>query len=215
MSMSSSESPTRSKQLLFHSVSRSLDVMRALLPKYMKEADVGELFLVYFLSVFDVMRNQVQLQFIEDIVGIIFNVFSQQNIANVPVSESAACSKLLDKFFKMLTLLVQQSASNLKSLIPPMLSLVLSQLSPFIMQTMIPDVTTCFFEFLYQFLFNNFKYFFKRNLLYTLQSHDQEETTEHEAEFLEIMSLYGASFCQSDLNLFKQNLLALENLNFR
>ena len=209
-----SDSPTRSKQLLFHSISQSLDMMRLLMPNYLKEPEIGELFLVYFLAVFDVLRSLVQLQFIEQVVGVIFNVFSQQSVGN---NDSMACSKLLDKFFKMLTLLVQQSASNLKTLIPGMLTLVLTQLSPFIMQSMVPDVLSCFFEFLYQFLFNNFKYFFKSNsLLYSINNaQSQPENVEHEAEFIQIMSHYGESFCQPDLNLFKQNLLALENLNFR
>lgn len=39
------------------------------------------------------------------------------------------------------------------------------------------------------------------------------DTCEHEAQFIQIMQAFGQSFLQTDITIFKQNLLALESLN--
>lgn len=162
------DSRTRSKHLLFESLKHSLGLASSLLPEYLEVSEVGEDFLLYFLTVFDVLRAQVRFQFIEETVGVILNVFTQKNLAGTVLSEGATGSRLLEKFFKMLTLIVVQPGNSSKSLIPGMISLVLNQISPLLSQVLIPDLLTSFFEFLYQFLFNNFKYFFKSNLLNNL-----------------------------------------------
>lgn len=211
------DSPTKSKLLLFQSLQDSLGISSSLLPNYLREQDVGEELLSYLLAVFGVLRSQVKLQFIEDTVGVILGVFSQMNLAGNALTENFPGNQLLEKLFLMLTLIVQQPVNSFKTLIPSMMSLVLHQISPLLSQALIPDVLKTFYEFIYQFLFNNFKYFFKSNLLSSLNvpAHEQVEVVEHEEEFLRLMHIYGESFYRTDINLFKQNLEAIENLNFR
>ncbi|RWS06375.1 exportin-6-like isoform X1 [Dinothrombium tinctorium] len=212
-----SESPTRSKQLLFTGLRETIEQCISLLPLYLPHMDTGEQLLTFLFAAFEVLQNQIRIQLVEKTVNSMMALFAEANVAGT-VLNSLQGNRLMKKFFKIFSLIAQQPGAMYKALLPSMLSLALNQLYPQISQSSSPDVPKSFYQFLHNFLLNNFKYFFKSNLLNSNRSQINDMTkgeTDHEEEFMRIMQAYGQSFLSPDITLFKQNLESMENLNFR
>ena len=176
---------------------------------YLHQPDMAEAFLSFFLSVFHVFRNQLKLVFVQKIVDIMLNFFAQNNIS------LDGNGKHIEHFFNIFSFVAQQPGSSYKSLLPPILSLVLKNMQPFIIHSNNPDVLLAFYNFLHFFMVNNYKYFFKPNLI-KQPNHDEEmEEIGHKDDFLNIMKIFGESFLKADIYVFKTNLETLESLNNR
>ena len=244
------ESPNRSKQLLLLGMKEIFELSIRLLSTFIPKRDTCEEILELFLSGYDVLRSQVKLNYVEDIVQIMlqeFAVSNQTNSDNLSVNsnnESSDC-RIIKVFFKILSLIVEQPYSSIKSLLPSIISLVFNQLSHLIRRYNDPDLNRQFFKFLHNLLNNNFKYFQKSTLVnsYTSLINSKEckgqdggtvssvttgegtkeecgeskgdQNLENEEQLIIILQAYGQSFLTSDIGLFKQNLESLETLNNR
>lgn len=211
------DSPTRSKQLLFNSIKEPLEILTALMPIYLPHPDIAEDCLQFFIVSFDVFRAQIGLGFVEQIIRGMLSLFQQNNLPGFAFSEGNVGGKVIAKFFKMLTFVVQHHGNAFKTLLPGMISFTLDQICPVIFHITSPDFRLPFYEFLYHTLLNNWKYFFPNNsvLMYVNGSSENKEVIEHEEDFVRIMQVFGQSFLQTDITLFKFNMEALEKLNSR
>lgn len=81
-----------------------------------------------------------------------------------------------------------------------------------------PDVKAALFALLHSILQNNWRYFFKSNILSGLLPVERtlassESDMDHQEQFVAIMEAFGQSFLQPDISIFKQNIEYLEKLN--
>lgn len=215
---SHAESPSKSKQLLHSSITDLCTICGSLLGSYVNHPVIGSHLFDYFLAIFATLRSQVKKDFIENIVSIVLNVFSNLSPFNSQ-SNGTSSTILLEKLFKMLTFVVQQPMSNgmKSSLLPPITTLVVDQVAPHLMNNLLEltscDVLTTLFEFLHELLLNNCKYFLK-NDLNGLKANG-ESASQPEMQFLSIMKLYGSVFVtlSNDISLFKFNIHSMQVLN--
>jgi hypothetical protein len=211
------DSPTRSKQLLFKSIQTAMEAFIGLLPTYFTDPVIAENCLNLFTVVFDVLRIQISFQFVEKTIQLMLKLFSSNQL-NSPSCEPLS-SKVIPKFMKMLTFIVQQPGSLFKSLLPGMISFAFDQICPAIVNFDCPQLKKSLYEFLFQLLLNNWKYFYPNNLIlgntFNTGSNQMKEVLENADAFINIMNIFAQSFLQSDITVFKQNLDALEILNTR
>lgn len=219
------DSPTRSKQLLFKSISTTMEAFINIFPTYFTNPVISENCLNLFTIVFDVLRIQISFQFVEKTIQLMLKLFST-NALNVSfdvnqangMSSEPLSSKVIPKFLKMLTFIVQQPGSLFKSLLPGMINFAFDQICPTIVNTDCPQLKKSLYEFLFQLLLNNWKYFYPNNSILgnTFNGNNQQkEVLENADAFINIMNIFAQSFRMNDITVFKQNLDALEVLNTR
>ena len=212
------ESPTRTKQLLFKSINPSLEAFINLFPTYFTNPIIAESCLQLFTTVFDVLRIQISFQFVEKTIQLMLKLFST-NQSNGMTSETNS-TKVIPKFLQMLTFIVQQPGSVFKSLLPGMISFAFDQICPTIVSSDCPQLKRSLYEFLFQLLLNNWKYFYPNNAIigHTFNSgtnQSKQDVLQNAEAFVQIMNIFAQSFLQNDITVFKQNLNALEILNSR
>jgi hypothetical protein len=207
------------------SLQETLNICVHLLDQFKTDEDVGEELLSFFLAVFNVLRGQIKKEFIEQVIGIILMVFASYSMQSTSNTSHIINnrSKILENLLKLLTFVVQQPVYSYKpqasSLIPGILALVLNQISPLVTiedqanathnQNPIsdPGVVSSLFDFYYELLNNNFKYFFGSKAVTSLNG----PLVDHEGEFVKIMESYGRSFLSSktDIQVYRKNLNSL------
>ncbi|CAG2164605.1 unnamed protein product [Oppiella nova] len=213
------ESPTRTKQLLLKSIQSSLESFINLFPTYFTNAMIAENCLNLFIIVFDVLRIQINFQFVEKTIQLMLKLFST-NQSNGMTCEPLS-TKVIPKFLKMLTLIVQQPGTAYKSLLPGMISFAFDRICPTIANTDCPQLKRSLYEFLFQLLLNNWKYFYPNNAISgnafntVTNSQQKPEVLQNADAFVQIMNIFAQSFLENDITVFKHNLDALEILNTR
>ena len=208
------ESPTRSKQLLYKSIQEPMEMLINFLLNNFSNYQIAEDCLCFFTTVFDVLRNQINLQFVERAIQMMLNLFAHNNGSNLTDGNELK-SKVIESFLNILTFVVQQP--QFKSLLPGILSFCINNIHPFVLQCEFTELKKSLFNFLHQLLLNNWKYFFPNNLSETFYrtNNQHKEQVQNEHEFVRIMDMFGQSFLQNDIHVFKHNLDVLENLNLR
>lgn len=62
---------------------------------------------------------------------------------------------------------------------------------------------------------HRWQYFYNTSILRTLGHTDEEESVEHKEELVAILEAFGQALLQPDVNIFRQSLQSLEQLNVR
>lgn len=62
---------------------------------------------------------------------------------------------------------------------------------------------------------HRWQYFYNTSILRTLGHADEEESVEHKEELVAILEAFGQALLQPDVNIFRQSLQSLEQLNIR
>ncbi|KAJ8245789.1 hypothetical protein GJAV_G00260340 [Gymnothorax javanicus] len=202
--------PTKSRQICYQSVQASVQVSLALFPAFIHQSDVTDDILGFFLSLFRGLRVQMGVLFTEQIIQTFLNMFTRKQLAESMMQEGSAGCRVVERFLKILQVVVQESGQAFKSFLPRIISLSMEQLYPILAEHSSPDVKAELFELLYQVLHHNWRYFFKSSVLANMT---RNEPVENEAQFTAAMQAFGQSFLQSDIHIFKQNLFYLESLN--
>lgn len=211
------ESPTKSKQQLLASLIEFLEFILNLLPANLLNDDLGEYLLGFLISVLEVFRTQVKLPFMENTVKILLDCISKQN--SLLESKPEHKNSLVEKVFRIFIFIVEQPAATFKLILPSMLDVALNQLYPIVQHSNCDDLHSIFYEFLYKFLLNNSKFFFKTSITSSIAMGSATLQTgpeiANEQYFFRIFEIFGNGFGTWNLDLFKQNLIALDALNFR
>ncbi|XP_076324683.1 LOW QUALITY PROTEIN: exportin-6-like [Tachypleus tridentatus] len=204
---------TRTKQLCYHSLQETIQHIIPLFPIYLDQPDVSEDILALFLALFGVLRSQMGLPFAEQTIQTFLGLFtSEQLLSGCITHERNAGCRVVEKFLNLLEKVIQEPGSAFKAFIPSTITLCMDQIYPVIAERPSPEVKQALFELLYQLLLNNWKYFFKTSVVDSL-GQAGNEVMENKEHFTKIMAAYGQSFLHSDINIFRQNLEALENLH--
>ncbi|CAB1341276.1 unnamed protein product [Coregonus sp. 'balchen'] len=192
---------TKSRQICYQSLQESVQVSLGLFPVFIQQLDVTDEMLSFFLTLFQGLRVQMGVPFTGQIIHTFLSMFT-----------SAGC-RVVEKFLKILQVVVQEPGQAFKPFLPSVLSLCMEQVYPIVAERSSPDVKAEMFELLYQVLHHNWRYFFKTSVLASVQRGSPEEAMENEAQFSAAMQAFGQSFLQPDIHIFKQNLSYLESLN--
>uniref|UniRef100_F6VAC3 Exportin-6 n=1 Tax=Ornithorhynchus anatinus TaxID=9258 RepID=F6VAC3_ORNAN len=204
---------TKSRQICYQSLQESVQVSLALFPAFIHQSDVTDEMLSFFLTLFQGLRVQMGVPFTEQIIQTFLNMFTREQLAESILHEGSTGCRVVEKFLKILQVVVQEPGQVFKPFLPNIISLCMEQVYPIIAERPSPDVKAELFELLFRILHHNWRYFFKSNVLASVQRGIAEEQMENEAQFSAIMQAFGQSFLQPDIHLFKQNLFYLETLN--
>ncbi|XP_069036853.1 exportin-6 [Lepisosteus oculatus] len=204
---------TKSRQVCYQSLQESVQVSLALFPVFIHQPDVTDEMLSFFLTLFQGLRVQMGVPFTEQIIQTFLNMFTREQLAESILQEGSAGCRVVEKFLKILQVVVQEPGQAFKPFLPSIISLCMEQVYPIVAERSSPDVKAELFELLYQVLHHNWRYFFKSSVLASVQRGASEEPMENEAQFIAVMQAFGQSFLQPDIHIFKQNLLYLEALN--
>ncbi|NXE70097.1 XPO6 protein, partial [Calcarius ornatus] len=196
------------KDLLMH-----LDVSLTCSCCFSPLLDVTDEMLSFFLTLFQSLRVQMGVPFTEQIIQTFLNMFTREQLAESILHEGSTGCRVVEKFLKILQVVVQEPGQVFKPFLPSVISLCMEQVYPIIAERSSPDVKAELFELLFRVLHHNWRYFFKSSVLASVQRGVAEEQMENEAQFSAIMQAFGQSFLQPDIHLFKQNLFYLETLN--
>uniref|UniRef100_A0A3Q1FV37 Exportin 6 n=1 Tax=Acanthochromis polyacanthus TaxID=80966 RepID=A0A3Q1FV37_9TELE len=208
----SSES-TKSRQICYQSLQESVQVSLSLFPVFIQQPDVTDEMLAFFLTLFQALRVQMGVAFTGQIIHTFLSMFTREQLAASILQEGSAGCRVVQKFLKILQVVVQEPGQAFKPFLPSILSLCMEQVYPVVAERSSPDVKAEMFELLYQILHQNWRYFFKTSVLTSVQRGAAEDTMENEVQFTAAMQAFGQSFLQPDIHIFKQNLSYLESLN--
>uniref|UniRef100_A0A3Q1BHI9 Importin N-terminal domain-containing protein n=1 Tax=Amphiprion ocellaris TaxID=80972 RepID=A0A3Q1BHI9_AMPOC len=175
--------------------------------------NVTDEMLAFFLTLFQALRVQMGVAFTGQIIHTFLSMFTREQLAASILQEGSAGCRVVQKFLKILQVVVQEPGQAFKPFLPSILSLCMEQVYPVVSERSSPDVKAEMFELLYQILHQNWRYFFKTSVLTSVQRGAAEDTMENEAQFTAAMQAFGQSFLQPDIHIFKQNLSYLESLN--
>lgn len=204
---------TKSRQICYHSLQESVQVTLALFPLFIQQPDVTDEMLSFFLTLFQALRVQMGVAFTEQIIQTFLSMFTREQLAISILQEGSSGSNVVQKFLKILQVVVQEPGQSFKPLLPSILSLCLDQVYPIVAERSCPDVKAELFELLFQILHQNWRFFFKTSVLSSVQRTGAEEHMENQSQFTAAMQAFGQSFLQPDIHIFKQNLSYLEVLN--
>ncbi|XP_032184464.1 exportin-6 isoform X4 [Mustela erminea] len=175
--------------------------------------NVTDEMLSFFLTLFRGLRVQMGVPFTEQIIQTFLNMFTREQLADSILNEGSTGCRVVEKFLKILQVVVQEPGQVFKPFLPSIISLCMEQVYPIIAERPSPDVKAELFELLFRTLHHNWRHFFKSSVLASVQRGVAEEPMENEPQFSAIMQAFGQSFLQPDIHLFKQNLFYLETLN--
>ncbi|KAG9349889.1 hypothetical protein JZ751_026242 [Albula glossodonta] len=204
---------TKSRQICYQSLQESVQVSLTLFPVFIHQPDVTDEMLSFFLTLFKGLRVQMGVPFTEQIIHTFLNMFTREQLTESITQEGTAGCQVVERFLKILQVVVQEPSQAFKPFLPSIISLCMEQIYPILAERSSPDVKAELFELLYQVLHHNWRYFFKNSVLASVQRNPPEEPMENEAQFTAIMQAFGQSFLQPDIHIFKQNLSYLESLN--
>ncbi|XP_032896573.1 exportin-6 isoform X4 [Amblyraja radiata] len=204
---------TKSRQICYQSLQESVQVSLALFPVFIHQPGITDEMLSFFLTLFQGLRVQMGVPFTEQIIQTFLNMFTREQLAESILEEGSGGCRVVEKFLKILQVVVQEPGQVFKPFLPSIISLCMEQVYPIVAERSSPDVKMELFELLYQILHNNWRFFFKSSVLASVQRGTAEEPMENEAQFVSAMQAFGQSFLQPDIQIFKQNLFYLETLN--
>ncbi|XP_007891866.1 exportin-6 isoform X1 [Callorhinchus milii] len=204
---------TKSRQICYQSLQESVQISLALFPIFIHHPGVMDEMLSFFLTLFQGLRVQMGVPFTEQVIQTFLNMFTREQLAESILHEDSGGCRVVEKFLKILQVVVQEPGQAFKPFLPSIISLCMEQVYPIVAERPSPDVKMELFELLFQILHHNWRFFFKSSILASVQRGAAEEPMENEVHFIAIMQAFGQSFLQPDIQIFKQNLLHLETLN--
>ena len=93
-------------------------------------ADTTDEILGFLLTLFENLKVQLGPAVTEQIVQQLLHIFTRQQLSETLHHESTAGSRVINKFLKILQLLVQEPAASFKAFLPNIIGLCMEQLYP-------------------------------------------------------------------------------------
>ncbi|KAK7833248.1 hypothetical protein U0070_017247 [Myodes glareolus] len=178
---------TKSRQICYQSLQESVQVSLALFPAFIHQSDVTDEMLSFFLTLFRGLRVQMGVPFTEQIIQTFLNMFTREQLAESILHEGSTGCRVVEKFLKILQVVVQEPGQVFKPFLPSIIALCMEQVYPIIAERPSPDVKAELFELLFRTLHHNWRYFFKSTVLASVQRGIAEEQMDNEPQFSAIM----------------------------
>ncbi|MPC08061.1 exportin-6-like [Portunus trituberculatus] len=202
-----------SRELYYHCVQDVIHQAILLFPIYVQHTSVCEEILALMVVVMQVLRVQLGAVRVEATIQTFLDVFTTRHHLQLAITtDNPAAVRVVDKFLKLLELIVSEPGQSFKRFIPNTITLCMDHIYPIVSDHTSPEVKSPLFELLRCLLEHNWKYFFKPSIHISLGAGNWD-SIENEAQFIQIMQAFGQSFMQPDITIFKHNLEAMESLN--
>lgn len=203
----------KSRQLCYESFRISIELGLELFPRIVHQPDIAESLMSFFLACFKGLRSQIGPSKTLKMIDMFMKIFSPSVLQETISHENSAGVRVVEKFIKILQLIIDENTAAFKNLTPDIIQLAVHQIYPIIAQRPSPDVKESLFELLHHILSHKTRYFFPAPVLASYLTGDQVGVLSHKDEFLAIMQAFGQSFLQPDITVFRNNVEALESLN--
>jgi len=200
---------TQTKKLCHDTLREYIDISLYLFPYYIQNGDVCEYMFNFFHTVFDVLKTQMGASYVEQAVQTFLNLFGQNQLTQAILHGGAIGSRVVDKFLTILAFIVSEPGPSFRKFVPGTLSLVLDNVFPLVLQRKADGIKATMYQLLYQTLLHNWQFFFKS----TLKLGNKSTEVENGDVFIQVMRCFGQSFMDSDIHVFRQNVISLEHLN--
>ncbi|CAF0832468.1 unnamed protein product, partial [Didymodactylos carnosus] len=195
----------KTKQIFFLSIHHLILSCNHLLSIVIhRNAECSRMLLSLFFSLFETIRTQMGVQLIETILKNMFNLFNINDVRTILADSEHAAHNLL-------SLIISEPGTKYGHFLSLIIDLNVNAIFPALRDNPSLDIRESYFNLLGILLLNNWKYFFKGNVLSTLN--EEVENVENETSFMQIMESYAWSCSQTDVELFRKNLSSLEELN--
>ncbi|KAI1233906.1 hypothetical protein IHE44_0004358 [Lamprotornis superbus] len=123
---------TKSRQICYQSLQESVQVSLALFPAFIHQSDVTDEMLSFFLTLFQGLRVQMGVPFTEQIIQTFLNMFTREQLAESILHEGSTGCRVVEKFLKILQVVVQEPGQVFKPFLPSVISLCMEQVYPII-----------------------------------------------------------------------------------
>ncbi|CAF3451307.1 unnamed protein product [Rotaria socialis] len=167
------------------------------------------------LTCFEILRTQMGTELINTILQTSFSVFNIENIRNVLREPKPTAHTAVSRFLEFLSILVNEPGNSklAQRFLPTIIELCTTALYPAICENFALDIRENYYKLVHNLLINNWRYFFKGNVLTTLNG--DTETTANEHSFIQLMESIAWSFSQSDIEQFRTNLSSCNELQLK
>ncbi|XP_024220369.1 exportin-6-A isoform X1 [Bombus impatiens] len=203
-----SASSTTIKKMLHSCLGSTINRILELLPYMIRCQSVCEILLSFLHSVFSVLQQQLGPEFTQNAVQRMLYIYTRENISAGPA---------LDQLLEILILVVSAPSNAFKAFVPSVTNLCLGQVWPAVGNDLsaYPDTTLVLLKLFHSILMHRWQYFYNTSILRTLGHTDEDESVEHKEELVAILEAFGQALLQPDVNIFRQSLQSLEQLNVR
>lgn len=219
---------TASKKLCNECIRDYTAIALWLLPIYVNDKQMCEEAFAYFKTILDVLKAQMGAESVEQVIHGVLTLFTKDQLSEAILHEggggggsaNAAGVRVVERLLEILQLVVKETDLAFRRFIDTALVLCMDHIYPLVSAKTASDVKAPLFAVLRNVLLHNWRHFFKSSAVRTLMSPkpagpSASDQVQHEAQFLAIMQAFGTSFLQPDITVFKQNLLALEEIHAR
>ncbi|KAI4499252.1 hypothetical protein M0802_005512 [Mischocyttarus mexicanus] len=203
-----SSSSTTVKKMLHSNLKSSIERSLEFLPYLIRYHNICEVVLNFLYSVFLVLQQQLGPEFTQTAVQGMLQIYTRENISAGPA---------LDQLLEILILVISAPTNASKAFIPSVINLCLGHVWPAVGNDLsaFPDTTLVLLKLFYSILTHQWQYFYNTSVLRTLGHPDEVEPVEHKEELVAILEAFGQALLQPDVNIFRQSLQSLEQLNVR
>lgn len=164
------------------------------------------------LRIFEILRTQMGNDLVNTILQTTFTAFNIENVRHVLRESKSAAHTATSRFLEFLSLLVNDPGNSklTQQYLPTIIELCLTALYPAIRENFALDIRENYYKLVHNLLLNNWRYFFKGNVLTTLNG--DMEMTINDTYFLQLMESIAWSFSQPDIEQFRVNLSTCNEL---
>eukprot|EP00039_Didymoeca_costata_P014400 m.232075 g.232075 ORF g.232075 m.232075 type:complete len:1118 (-) comp16015_c0_seq11:2348-5701(-) len=203
------EQPKLTKEVFVKSIDSTLPAVILLLRIFTGNLEVQDEVLSMFLSLFEGIGARLGAPFIQQTIDAFLSVFTPEHLTNMVTG--GARSNGLQTFLRILCLFLQDRSAVFKGYIPQIVSLCVDRIYPIVeAQPTAVGVRLVLFDVFKLILSEHWRFFFpskRRDHSVAMPQMENQQC------FLAIMHAFCLSFQQTDINLFKQNLSTLKELN--
>ncbi|UJR28072.1 hypothetical protein I4U23_009328 [Adineta vaga] len=204
------------RQHLFRSIQYLIINSNRFLPYIINRDTECETALIsLLLIVFEIFRIQMTAELINTILQTTFSAFNIENVRTVLREPKPNAHTAISKFLELLSLFVNEPGNNklTQQFLPTILDLCTTALYPAIQENYALDIRENYYKLVHNLLINNWRFFFKGNVLTTLNG--EVETTANEQIFIQLMESIAWSFSQADIEQFRTNLSSCNDLQLK
>jgi len=204
---------SKSRDICYASLRSHVDFSLGLIDSYVNHSDTSQLLMKFYLQVFRTFRRQIGVEQVTKTIEKFMTIFNSTVLQHQLNSNNG--EKVVQLFLELLSLVIDETGTAFKILTSDIIQLVVENVFPLIVKKPSADISTSLFEFLHKLLSRKHRYFFPSPVLVTLlkQNSTNSLTISHKQQFLKIMQVFGNSFLQEDVTIYKQSISILQDLN--
>eukprot|EP01112_Ceratiomyxa_fruticulosa_P014452 TRINITY_DN4138_c2_g1_i1.p1 TRINITY_DN4138_c2_g1~~TRINITY_DN4138_c2_g1_i1.p1 ORF type:complete len:747 (+),score=161.59 TRINITY_DN4138_c2_g1_i1:274-2241(+) len=207
--MSEKSESQQSKLILYNAINDIFPMSLSLFRLYILFPKVLSSILQFFLALFEAIPSQLGVQFTQQTIGTFLELLAGDQLANVVRMKDKTGITVVNNLIQILTHIIQTPGLVSDSLLPSIVSFSLDQLYPLTTEDS-TEILTPLFTLLTQSLMNHWKYF---NMDNNSPSNISRISSALSGRATLILNAYHKSFQQHDIDIFRMNLDALEELN--